>query len=403
MKKNQSKSSNTYKLMSIINERNVKEGETISIKNWKTIIDKSEHSICEIKCDNGYGAGFFCILRYPDKYSKMYCLITNYHVIDNDMLNYSEYLEIKMNNKEIKIYLDKERKKWANEEIDYTCIEIIKEDNIIENINPFDINNNCYNNNYDKKNYDKKGIILASVAPSKEIETSQGIVYYLKGNKLYFCHDCNTEEGFSGGPIILINNLSIIGIHKGYEKNEKKNVGIYLSEIINNINGIIYDYTVDEQALSINCEIEEKEKSNSNGNNNYRGEENFRLIKKEKDNSLNGLKSGINILGKCSNKRCRFKDQQVISNCGENKFEFVSNLYRVLCPYCSCIMTSKKIVFYQCSFTISGQKLLGKIVAPFSFNDVVEIKDNHYFYLFDPENDNDTTYIEILCQVFDKF
>ena len=406
MKSNNGKFSKSMKLLSIINEKNVKKGENINTKNLQIIIDKSENSICEIKCNDGYGTGFFCILRYPDKFSKIYCLITNYHVIDDDMINYSEYIEIKINNKEIKIYLNKKRKIWKNEEIDYTCIEIIKEDNIIENINPFDINNNCYNTNYDNNNYDEKGIIIASIASSKDIDTSQGILYYIKNNRLYFLHDCNTEGGFSGGPIILINNLSIIGIHKGYEKNEKKNVGIYLSEIINNINGIYYDYSTCELGIANNNEIEVGGKNNNNDNFNDLNieKENFKyLIKKEKDNSLNDLKKGINILGKCSNKKCRFKDQQVISNCNKNKFEFISNLYNVLCPHCSCLITSKKIAFYQCSFIISGKKLSGKIVVPFSFNNIIEINDTHYFYLFDPENDKDNTYIEILCQVFDNF
>ena len=153
----------------------------------------------------------------------MYCLITNYHVIDDDMINYSEYIEIKINNKEIKIYLNKKRKIWKNEEIDYTCIEIIKEDNIIENINPFDINNNCYNNNYKNEKYDKKGIIISVIGLSKDIEISQGIINNIKNNNIYFYHDCNTEEGDSGGPIFLINDLSIIGIHKRYETIENKN------------------------------------------------------------------------------------------------------------------------------------------------------------------------------------
>ena len=51
-----------------------------------------------------------------------------------------------------------------------------------------------------------------------------------------FWHNCNTDPGSSGGPIILINNFSIIGLHKGYDKENNKNVGIFLREIINNIN-----------------------------------------------------------------------------------------------------------------------------------------------------------------------
>ena len=151
------------------------------------------------------------------------------------MINYKEYIEIIINKKIKKINLNYKRRIWRNEEIDYTCIEIIKEDNIIKNIKPFDINDNCYNKNYNNEIYDKKGIILVSIGKSKIIEIPQGIIYYIKNNNENFYHNCNTEGGFSGGPIILINNLTIIGIHKGYEKNENKNIGIYFNEIINNI------------------------------------------------------------------------------------------------------------------------------------------------------------------------
>ena len=47
-----------------------------------------------------------------------------------------------------------------------------------------------------------------------------------------FLHNCNTEPGFSGGPIILINNLRVMGIHRGYDQINKKNIGIYFKEII---------------------------------------------------------------------------------------------------------------------------------------------------------------------------
>ena len=123
------------------------------------------------------------------------------------MINYKEYIEIIMNNKIEKINLNYKRRIWRNEEIDYTCIEIIKEDNIIENIKPFDINDNCYNKNYNIENYDKKGIILLSIGKSKIIEIHQGIIYYIKNNNENFYHNCNTEGGFSGGPIILIKNI----------------------------------------------------------------------------------------------------------------------------------------------------------------------------------------------------
>ena len=171
---------------------------------------------------------------------------------------------------------------------------------------------------------------------------------------------------------------------------------------------IALDLTVGEQGLINNCEIEVRQKNNSENNNNSnimnKGEEKFKnLFKKKKNNYFNDLKSGINIIGKCSNKKCNFKDQQVISNCEQDKFEFVSNLYNVVCPHCSSIIIPRKIAFYQCSFIISGKKVVGDKVVPFSFIDIIEINNKNNFYLFEPENDKETTYIEIICQVFNKF
>ena len=209
---------------SIINEENVKEGENLTIKKSKILNEKAEKTICEIIKDNGYGSGFFCKIKYPNKFNEIYCLITNYHVITKDILINKENIEIKLNNEEIKISLNLYRRIWINEEIDFTCIEIMKEDNIIEIINPFEIDDNCYNINYNNEEYDKRGIIIPSIGIEKEIELANGIIEYIDNEKYkyIFFHDCNTKPGFSGGPIILINNLKIIGIHKGYEKKIKR-------------------------------------------------------------------------------------------------------------------------------------------------------------------------------------
>ena len=117
---------------SIQNEEKIEEGENLTLMNSKILLEKVEKSICEIIKDKGYGTGFFCEIKYPNKFNKIFCLITNYHVITKDMLIYKENIEIKLNNKNIKISLDLYRRIWINDEIDFTCIEILNEDNIIE-------------------------------------------------------------------------------------------------------------------------------------------------------------------------------------------------------------------------------------------------------------------------------
>ena len=275
-KKEKEESNFTNNNFSIRKEEKIKEGDNLTLKNSKILFEKAEKSICKIIKDTGYDIydiGFFCKIKYPNKYNEIYCLITNNHVITKDMLIYKENIEIKLNNKEIKISLNLYRRIWTNEEIDFTCIEIIKEDNIIGIINPFEIDDNCYNIKYNKKEYDRRGIVIPGIK-EKEIEIPQGIIYYIKNEKLFF-HNCNTEDGFSGGPIILINNLKIIGIHKGYEEKNKKNIGIYFKEIIGKIN--------EEKENIIKCIIDIEKK------------ENEIIIFNQNENNKKEIKDNVNV------------------------------------------------------------------------------------------------------------
>ena len=152
------------------------------------------------------------------------------------------------------------------------------------------------------------------------------------------------------------------------------------------------ELTVSEQGLKDNCEINVKEVDIKDS----------LLVKKKKEGIFNDLKEGINILGECSYKDCEFQNKEVISYFDGNKFELISNLYNVTCPHCSCIIIPKKIVFYKCNFIISGKKLDKEFVVPFTL-DRKDINENDYYYIFDPDKDENTTYIEILSQIFIKY
>ncbi len=148
------------------------------------------------------------------------------------------------------------------------------------------------------------------------------------------------------------------------------------------------DLTVSEQCLQNNCQIDVKVVDKI-------------LVKQRKDNIFNDLKNGINIVGKCSNRNCNFKDQEVLSYRDEDKFELISNMYDVKCPHCSSIILPKKIAFYKCDFIISGKKVDGDFVVPFVL-ERKDINDNDNYYLFDPNHDKNTTYVELVCQILVK-
>ena len=147
---------------SIIKEKSKKNDNL----NVKLILEKS---ICQIMKEDEYGVGFFTKINY--KNNEIYCLLTSNHSITKEMLN-KEYIEIKINNKIKKIYLNK--KKWTNKDLDYTCIEISKDDDI----EILEIDNKYFKNENEYKEYNKKEIIMATINKDKEIDISQGSLIY---------------------------------------------------------------------------------------------------------------------------------------------------------------------------------------------------------------------------------
>ena len=159
--------------------------------------------------------------------------MTTNQAINEKMINLKDNIEILLNKKIININLNLKRNIWSSKELNFTCIEIIEEDKIIKNINPFDINSNCFNKKYNNNNFDKKGILIVSKSKSKRN-------YYKEKDDLNFFHNCNLKVGYSGNPIILLDDLSLIGINSHFNEKENTNIGIYLSSIIHDINSNKY-------------------------------------------------------------------------------------------------------------------------------------------------------------------
>ena len=211
----------------IINENRLNLQKNINLKGMLKFATIAENSICKIKIYGGYGSGFFCKIPYPNSQNLLKCLITNCHVIDKDFLDSENKIKFEMNNQPFSISLEFERKIWINEEIDYTIIEIIEADKINEFLTCDEKMNEDY---FNIKEYRQASILLPSFMKSGEIETDKGNISSI--DDIYFLHTCNTDPGSSGGPIILLDNFSIIGIHKGYDKTNEKNVGIFLYNIL---------------------------------------------------------------------------------------------------------------------------------------------------------------------------
>ena len=94
-----------------------------------------EKCVCKIKQEiniNGQlmcktGTGFFC--HFQSKNMKAF--ITNNHVINEDFIKKEKKLIIFIEEEKKEINLEKSRYKYTNEELDFTIIEILEEDNIL--------------------------------------------------------------------------------------------------------------------------------------------------------------------------------------------------------------------------------------------------------------------------------
>ena len=100
----------------------------ISYESSRKIIRQMRKNICKIKIGEKQGTGFFCKIPFPDKNNMLPVLVTNNHIINNDVLNkkisiYTEAINTKILNL-------KSRMNYTNEEYDITIIEIKEKDGI---------------------------------------------------------------------------------------------------------------------------------------------------------------------------------------------------------------------------------------------------------------------------------
>ena len=204
----------------------------ISYECSKKIIEQMERNICKINIGQTQGTGFFCKIPFPNKENMIPVLMTNNHVISDDILNQENFklkLDIEKEEDFKEIILNKNRMKYTNKEYDITIIEIKPEDNVNSCLELDDnIINDLLNNINKNKGYINKTIYIIQY-PEGELSVSYGILDKIYEDKKYnFNHKCSTKGGSSGSPILNINN-KIIGIHKEGNNNKQYNKGTFLN------------------------------------------------------------------------------------------------------------------------------------------------------------------------------
>ena len=194
----------------------------------KNFIKNLDKKICKIIFSDSYGTGFFCRIPYPDKNYLTKVLITKNHVLNKDYLEKSNIISIEIDKETKEINLNVKRNIWTDKILDQTIIEILAKDKFDDFLL---VDENILDKNLEHKKYLNSSIILPAYMENQQIFFNQRNMTTIPDNNGRFLHNCNTIPGASGGPIILVDDFSVIGIHKGYDTENKKNVGVLLRNI----------------------------------------------------------------------------------------------------------------------------------------------------------------------------
>ena len=196
-------------------------------ENSNLDIIKTSKSVCRIISGEINGTGFLIKLYKDNK--ELYCLLTNEHVIEKEMIETNQkitiYYDIESESREIILNKDQRFiKQYKNINIDATLIEILEKDNINKKyfLLPYMGNNDIINNN-----------IYIIQYPHRVLSYSKGEIINIEKNEI--THDVSTKPGSSGSPIFLEGTKLVIGIHKQDDKKKNVNYGDLLYPIIKDL------------------------------------------------------------------------------------------------------------------------------------------------------------------------
>ena len=210
----------------VILERDLGDNLKIDDEKMEQLIAKGIKATCKIMLRNNNGSGFFCKIDNNGK--KIKVLLTSNHVLNKESLKKGNEIKISYqdNIKMIKITDERFYRISESEILDYTCIQILDKDNIEDFYEIYNKNdNNFYNEDIAIPQYPKGGALVVKAGR------------FVKMNNYTIYHSVSTDKGSSGSPIILLlREFKVIGIHKGYSDFLNLNKGIYIKNIIEDIN-----------------------------------------------------------------------------------------------------------------------------------------------------------------------
>ena len=213
--------------MSSIKEKKIKGNSNFtSLDKLKDFLEVLEKCVCKIITNSGSGSGFFCKLNIGEFNSiQRPFLMTNNHVINANYLNSQNFIKIEINKKE-KILNLNERIKITDPQKDFTVIEIKHYDKIFDflEVSPYILDTNH------KETLIDKDIIIPQFPGGIELSVAFGSISKFDANNIYYT--VSTDYGSSGSPILLLDNLTIVGLHKQRELSSNENSGTFILNIL---------------------------------------------------------------------------------------------------------------------------------------------------------------------------
>ena len=206
------------------------------------------NSVVRIEMDSGRATGFFLKIKIKDR--ELNALITNYHVITQNDVDFMKKIYIYYNSKEKEIrkqIILNSKKRFIRcfpDPIDITVIEINNYDYIPDYkfLTPdldYKIGYNDYNIYY-KEKFFLAGYPGVDNMHDGESHITSGIIIQIYSNNIEFDHTLDTRPGSSGSPICLLKNGKVIGVNKAHRLdspygNLSINVGTFIGIIIDEL------------------------------------------------------------------------------------------------------------------------------------------------------------------------
>ena len=216
----------------IIDEGEIKGAiNSLTIKETEKILKQMKTSICKIY-GKLIGTGFFCSINYNDDIIP--CLMTNYHILDEQYIKKYKKIKISMNdnciNEELLIKEKDILYLSQNNEYDLIIINLNKKENYI---NYLKLDDNLFNNN-SELGYNDQSIYILHYPNATNVSVSYG--YGIDSSEEYcIIHKCNTLPGSSGGPILNLLTKKVIGIHRAFLPQKRFNIGTLLKYPLNKL------------------------------------------------------------------------------------------------------------------------------------------------------------------------